>query len=347
MPKLEQMYVPFNAIQSRKSRFVKTCCLAGMALMLSACSSSSSSTADRQSTGHHGNDQAASNGNGTTAVTLGDYAFTTSQFNFVDDGNAAATNVQLQNTVEYDVGLPITRFGVDNQHIFALVENSAFDTELVSYSLKDQAVVSTKQADSYFSGFHLNGAIMTSDGTEDLNFYHIANGKITDNFFHVASVNGSIFIGDVFLDHDRLYVKDQFDLLTMPINDTTNIQTLSTISAIQWRMTANSEYVFIAAVGQVGILDTEIHRITKSNLNIANWFTMPAIQASGIAVDSNHLYISSKDDNKVYVHKLSDGTLLTSINITSPESINVLGGKLYVMNKDDQKLTVGDLDFQP
>ncbi|KZZ57123.1 hypothetical protein A3762_18670 [Oleiphilus sp. HI0125] len=247
---------------------------------------------------------------------MGNFGFTTSQFNFVDDGSASATSVQLLNPVEYNIGYPVSRFGIDNQYMFAYAENSAFDTELISYSLKERKVVSTKKPDNYFSGFNLNGAIMTSDGTEDLNFYHIANGQITDNFYHVASVNGSIFIGDVFMDHDQLYVKDQFGLLTMPISDTTNIQTLTTVNAVEWRFTADNQYVYIAAVGEVGRLDTEIHRIDKSNSSIINFFTIPAVQAGGIAVDSNHLYVSSKDDNKVYVYKVNDDSALGSIDIT-------------------------------
>jgi|GEM_PF-7114467 len=251
-------------------------------MFITACSISSSS-GDRQSTGHSIHDQSTSNGNGTSAVTLGNFGFTTSQFNFIDDGSASATSVQLLNPVEYNIGSPVSRFGIDNQYMFAYVENSAFDTELISYSLKERKVVSTKKP---------------------------------DNFYHVASVNGSIFIGDMFMDHDQLYVKDQFDLLTIPISDNTNIQTLTTINTVEWRFTADNQYVYIAAVGEVGILDTEIHRIDKSNSSIINFFTIPVVQAGGIEVDSNHLYVSSKDDNKVYVYKVNDDSALGSIEIT-------------------------------
>lgn len=327
---------------------IATLCFAAF---LGGCGGSSDSN-EKKSSEHHDNDHATPNSDGTTHVTLGNVSFTTKQYKFADDGHAQATALTTSNPQVHSIGKKIKRFGIDGDSIHAYVEKSALDSEVISFSLATNTQTATKKADSRVSGFSYNGVILISDGAEDLNFYHVSNKKVSDNFFHVSKFNGSKFISEVFLDHDRVYVYDATDILSFSIHQSGDIKKVMKVDAFsQIRFTADSSYVYLSASD---LTDTKIYRIKKSDQSHELWFTLPNWNATAISVDSNHLYIAGYDAKtsshasaKTVVHKKSTHAYLTEISTPYAEDIKVHEGKIYDFNSSTHILTIRDLDFTP
>ena len=320
-------------------------------LSLSGCGGSSSDS-DKKTSEHHDNDHSTPNSDGTTSVSLGNTQFHTTQYKFTDDGHADATGLSVSPVHSYSIGKKIKRFGIDGDSIHAFVSESAFDTLLISYNLLTQTQTSSAKADHRVSGFSFNGVVLTSDGAEDLNFYTVKNEEITDNFFHIKSFNGSKFISDVFLDHNRVYVNDYGGIYSFSIHESGDIKKVMKASETTNHFTADSDHVYIASSDSWH--SSTIYRIKKSDQSHELWFSEPSIAASAIAVDSNHIYVAGYDHKSgshaaaiIKVYKKSDHSHIADITAPYVEDIKIKDGKIYDFNSNTKTLTVRALNFTP
>ena len=314
--------------------------------------SGGSSDSEKKITEHHDSDHATPHSNGNTNVNLGNTPFTTSQYKFSDDGNGAATGLSLSADQTYSIGQNIKRFGIDGNSIHAFVEERAFKTLLISYSLLTQNQTSSVKADHHVSGFSFNGVVLSSDGAEDLNFYSVEDEKIANNIFHISSFNGSKFISDVLLDHNRVYVNDYGDIFSFSIHDSGDTKKIMKTSSTSDRFSADSEHVYISSSDLAH--STDIYRIKKSDQSHELWFSETTIAASAIAVDSNHIYVAGYDHVNgshasaiVKVYKKSDHSHLADFNAPYVEDIKIHDGKVYDFNSNTNTLTVRVLNFTP
>ena len=304
-------------------------------------------------TEHHGNDGVTHNGNGTSTVVLGNVTFNTNQRDFsgeavVTDPKTVVANKEDEYAIAVEVG-----FGINGNYIV-----TSADTKLKLYDMTSKSVVDEQTASFTVSGLSVNGCIMTTEGSEDVNFYNISGGKIDKHFFHIPSVNSSKFLAVCYLDYKDAYVYDESSILSFPLDNATidpkpkamDIPSFATVN-----ITSDKENLYLALgdLSKPNPNDPNAAYISYSALRVFDKTTktftdinsLDDINYSGITVDANYIYIAIKDANIIKVINKHTNSDAGSISVDGVTKIIKEGNYLYAYNSANQKIIKYEVSF--
>jgi hypothetical protein len=315
---------------------------AGVGLMLFGLACSESKDPEpplgTPATEHHPNDGAKPNSDGSTTVTLGNIPFNTASRDFssqpvvTDPKTITAT---LQDSYPFDANL--SRYRVVGDKMIGVLRKDAFTTEMLVYSLTTKTKVSGHAPDYYIAGFDFNGAIMTVEGSENLNFYAVnEGGVISDHFFQIKAFQGSKFLSSCYLDSDDAFVYNENEILMFPIHQSKNVTKLMDIPAFSDLYYAADETYFYVLVGDIS--KSELRYVKKADMKVEKTVALDGVRSQGLSVDGNYLYYSDKLSGKVHVINKRTQSNSGSISVADPSGIEVIGSVLYVFNKSGNKL---------
>jgi hypothetical protein len=325
----------------RHSKFFALACALLLALGTASCGSDSPSG---PRTEHHPGDGSINNGDGSTTNTVGGVDFHTTHRDFssvpkvTDPRTVSAT---LQNT--YTFAAPISGFRFQGDLLIGWEQASAFDHKLVVQDLVQGNEVSTKVPDTYFSGFDYNGAIMTVEGAEDVNFYRVENGVIGNHFFQIKGFKGSKFLSTAFLDEDRGFVFDSDKVWVFPLANTGNVQAAFSVPSFSsLSFTADENYIY---VGVGDFQDSSIRIYDKADYNLIHQIDLPGQRTRGITVDGNYVYVSDDRSGSVNVYNKHTYAASGSFTVNTPGAMELVGDLLYVADKDAKAVQVFRVTF--
>jgi hypothetical protein len=290
-------------------------------------------------TEHHETDGVTDNGDGTSGVTMASELFHTVQNDFSSEAVVTADKTPSSNIEDvYPLGSTIMSFRVNGSLLVVGENPSAFETKMLLYDMSTKKKLDEHEPDEYhLTGFDYNGAIMTIEGNEDLNFYKIENNKIAKHFFQVKSFMGSKFLGAAFLDDDHAYVYDSDKIYYFHLGDSKNASKALDVASFS-RINFDSDENFVyAAVGDWN--SSEIKKFDKKTKSedSANPLSLN-FTVNGIAIDANYIYLSDKDNNKLQVFNKHTGNHQGDINIKSPTLVDYSGGYVYVFSEDNNSV---------
>lgn len=301
-----------------------------LGLVTAACGSDSPSG---PATDHRPGDGSVNNGDGSTTNTVGGVDFHTTHRDFsnvpkvTDSRTITAT---LQNTYTY--AAPLSGFRFQGDRLVGWEQASAFDHKLVVHDLaQNNAQVSTHLPDTYIAGFDYNGAIMTVEGAENVNFYRVEDGVIGDHFFQIKGFKGSKFLSAAFLDEDRGYIYDADKVWVFPLANTGNVQAAFSVpSFVNLSFTADENYIY---VGVGDFQDSAIRIYEKNDYTLVHQIEIPGQRTRGITVDGNYIYVSDDRSNGVYAFNKHTYAASGSFASNTPGALEIVGDILYVADK--------------
>lgn len=313
-----------------------------------ACSSSSDTEPEQNlgpATEHKEGDVSKDNGNGTTTNTVAGIDFHTVHRDFSNEPVVTEPKT-MSGTLSEDLifPLPVERFRVADQSLYAFLQESAFDSQLAFMDLTTGSVVSTHDTDFYLTGFDYNGAIMTVEGSENVNFYKIENNAISDHFFQIPSLNGSKFLSECFLDEDIAFVFDTDKILAFTLANTKQVNSILSVpsfSQIRFSADENHIYVLVSEFDKSSIWYLEKNKYGKEHV-----LELPGIRANGMDVDANYIYISDSKSDKVVAYNKHTYAASGEFSVTSPNAVIKNGDKLYISIDNEAKVKVYDISFQ-
>ena len=304
-------------------------------------------------TEHHSNDGVTNNGDGTSTVVLGNVTFNTNQRDF--SGEAVVTDsrtVVATQKEEYAITVE-AGFGINGNYIV-----TSADTKLKLYDMTSKSVVDEQATSFTVSGLSVNGCIMTTEGSEDVNFYNIDGGKIDKHFFHIPSVNGSKFLAVCYLDYKDAYVYDESSILSFPLDNVTidpkpkamDIPSFATVN-----ITSDEKNLYLALGGlskpnpndpnAAYISYSALRVFDKANKTFTDVNSLDDINYSGITVDANYIYIAIKDANIVKVINKHNNNDAGSFVVDGVTQIIKEGNSLYVYSSTNQKIIKYEVNF--
>jgi len=298
-------------------------------------------------TDHGPGDGSVNNGDGTTTNTVAGVDFHTVHRDYSNVPKVTdprTVGAALENTWSYDA--PLARFRVAGDLLIGWEKKSAFDHRLVVHDLsQNNRQLSTHLPDTYLSGFDYNGAIMTVDGAEDVNFYKVQNGVVGDHFFQIKGFKGSKFLSETFLDEDRGYVFDSDKVWVFPLSNTRSVQAAFSVPSFsQLSFTADEKYLY---VGVGDYADSSVRIYDKRDYSVVHQIDLPGQGTHGIAVDGNYVYVSDGRGGVVNVYNKHTYAASGSLAAGAPGAIEKVGDILYVADRTASTLKAYRVVFGP
>jgi len=303
---------------------------------------------------HSSNDGIVDNGNGTYKITLGNTSFTTKARDFSSE--TVVTTSMTVNAVkedEYTFGQNISGFGIAEDNIIA-----ANDINLLVYNMSTKKISDTHAASFIISGIDVNGAVMTTEGSESVNFYSIVNHKIEKHFFEIKSINGSKFLADCYLDFKTAYMYDEsqifyFDLDNATTSTKPKLIDIPDFAKVNYSSDENSIYFNLGRLSKPDPSDPNAAYINYSAVRIYDRSSKQFIdknsaddeQYTGIVVDANYIYISLESQNIVRVinkHNFNDAG---NFSVNGAKDLKKIGDKLYVYSSTSKSIIKFNISF--
>jgi hypothetical protein len=303
---------------------------------------------------HHYNDGITDNGDGTSKVVLGGVSFNTDQRDFSGEPVVTDPKTVLASQLdEYSIAMNASGFGIENNYVI-----SASGTTLSLYDMNSDSIVDSQTTSFDASGLSVNGCIVTTEGSEEVNFYNIKTDTIDKHFFRIPSVNGSKFLAVCYLDYNTVYVYDESAIISIPLDKTTitpKPKIMNVPSFANVNITSDKEYLYLALgnlskedptdpnapyinYSALRIYDKTMKKYTEFNSN-------DYINYTGITVDANYIYISIKDANIVKVINKHTKADAGTISVDTPTFLIKKDKNLFVYSADNQKLIKFDIVF--
>jgi len=306
------------------------------------------------STGHHTNDGVKDNGNGTSDVTLGGVKFNTKHRDFSGEPIVTDPKVVTATQIEeYSLAVEDAGFGVDSNFI-VFSEN----TKIKLFDMITKSVIDEQTTSYSVTGLSVNGCIMTTEGSEEVNFYNIENGKIDRHFFHIPSLNSSKFLSICYLDYKDVFVYDENEIITFPLNKVTitpkpKAMDIPSFASIDITSDKENLYLSLGALSKPDPSDPNAPYLYYSALRIYDKNTktskdinsIDGITYSGITVDANYIYIAIKDANVINVINKHNQNNAGSISVDGVTKIIKEGKYLYAYSSTNQKIIKFDIVF--
>ena len=305
-------------------------------------------------TDHHENDGIVDNGDGTSTVTLGNVSFNTNQRDF--SGEPIVTElktVSVNQLEEYSIGVSSEGFGIEKNFII-----TSSNTKLKLYDMISKSVVDEQTTSFNVSGLSVNGCVMTTEGSEDVNFYNIEGSKIDKHFFHIPSVNGSKFLSICYLDYKYAYVYDESSILSFPLDNATinpkpKVMDIPSFATVNITSDKDKLYLALGDLSKPDPNDPNAAYINYSSLRVFDKITKiftdvnsaDNINYSGITVDANYIYIAIKDANIIKVINKHTNNDSGTISVNGVTKIIKEGNYLYAYSSANQKLIKYEVSF--
>jgi len=303
---------------------------------------------------HSSNDGIKDNGNGTSTITLGGENFTTVSRDFSNETVITSLKTVSANKVEeYDLGQDITGFGISDDDIIA-----ANDTKLIVYNMSSKTVTDNYTVSYAISGIDVNGAIMTTEGSETVNFYSTKNHKIDKHFFEIKSINGSKFLSECYLDYNTAYLYDESEIVSFGLDNVTTstkpkLLDIPSFAKVNYSSDENSLYYCLGQLSKPNPNDPNAAYINYSAIRIYDRSSKQFVdknsaddeQYTGIAVDANYIYFSLADMNIIRVinkHNFSDAG---SFGVDGAKDLKKIGEYLYVYSSTNKSITKLNITF--
>ncbi len=326
---------------------------------ISACSKDDDTSNDNPSNSnpeheHGANDGIKDNGDGTYAVTLGGTTFTTRSRDFSKDPVITAPKtVSAAKEAEYNLGAPMIGMAVQGDYIIA-----GHDKTIVVFDMPNNKQSGTFGTSYDISGIDANGAVMTTEGSEDVNFYSLNNGKIEKHFFTVKSVNGSKFLSVCYLDYDKAYVYDEDEVVFFGLDKATEstkpkLVEIPSFANVDYSSDEKNLYFALGHLSKPDPNDPNAPYINYSAIRIYDRATKKYTDKnsadnefySGIVVDANYIYISMEDENKVQVLNKHNFNPAGSFQVDKPSFMSKTGEYLYIYSKNANKVIKYKISF--
>jgi len=154
--------------------------IAIVALSMNSCKKDETDNNSNNTSGpnseHSSNDGIKDNENGTYTVTLGGESFITKARDFSNQTIVTdPKSVSALKNGEYALSVGIEGFSVQNENIIA-----GHDSKILVYNMTSKSITDDYSVANQITGIDVNGAIITTEGSELVNFYNIKNGKISN-----------------------------------------------------------------------------------------------------------------------------------------------------------------------
>ncbi|MGB0938197.1 MAG: hypothetical protein ACPGTQ_12120 [Colwellia sp.] len=285
----------------------------------------------------------------TSQVTVASNTFTTLERNFSSE--TVVTDVmQVSSTVAktHDIGKTLRYIGIQGDYLVGWEFNGAYDSKILSYSLVSNKILEEDNPDFNVSGLSFNGIIMSVDGAEDVNFYHMDKGVMGHHFFQIKDFTGtaSKFLSTAYLDHNYAYVFNTDEVIRVHLKDTSKPEKVTDIPNFD-KVTFTSDEKFLYIGDYDGVNDASVLILDKKNSTLANTLNLPGISVNSITVDANYIYISDNISKNVLIynkHTLADSG---SITVNAKTYIDYANGMLYIYRDDTQVVEEHTLSFAP
>jgi len=330
----------------------------GFMLSMSSCKKDEGSTDDTNKTGpsqeHGTNDGIKDNGNGSYTVILGGVTFTTKARDFSNEAVITTPKTVVANKeAEYPIGKGIIGFGIAENSIVA-----GYASNILIYDMTSKKVTDDHKASFSISGIDVNGAIMTTEGSEDVNFYNLKNGKIEKNFFKIKSVNGSKFIATCYLDYNKAYIYDESEIVYFALDKATEsskpkVLDIPSFASVNYSSDEKSIYFCLGELSKPDPNDPNAAYINYSAIRVydrsSKQFTdknsADDERYTGIAVDANYIYISLADFNTVRVINKHNYADAGSFAVDAPSFLKKIGDELFVYSSNSKKVIKYKVSF--
>ena len=333
--------------------------LIALLFVTSACKKTDSDTTDPHtgsgpSHEHGSNDGIKDNGNGTYTVTLAGVNFTTTARDFSKDAAVTAPKTVAANKeAEYPIGHDIIGFGIVGNQLVA-----GYDKNIMIYDMTSKKITDDHKTSFVVSGIDVNGAIMTTEGSEDVNFYNIKNGKIEKNFFRIKSVNGSKFLSVCYLDYNKGYVYDENEVVDFALDkatESTKPKVLDIPAFAGVTYSSDESYIYFC-LGQLSkpnpndpnaaYIDYSAIRIyERSSKTFVDKNSADHEQYTGIVVDANYIYIAMEDNNSIRVINKHNYNSAGSFSVDKPKDLKKIGDDLFVYNSNNKSIIKFKISF--
>lgn len=317
-------------------------------IIFTSCSSDDDSNSNNTkvpATDHHDNDSSVNNGNGSSSITLGGVDFNTEHRDFSGDPvvtDPKTVHFNLENTYNFPADVFYLR--IKNDTLFGVLQIDNFNYKLVVNKLSTNTEISSHDTDFYVDGFDYNGAIITSEGGEDINFYHVNKGIIGDHFFQIQNFKSVKSNTNCYLDENYAFVANGLGLWFFEIHDTKNISKIMDLPGFaEVCYTADEKYLYLTVGTITG--DSSLVTIDKSNYTVVDEKDYPNEYFVGLCVDANYLYISEQRNSRVKVLNKHTGHVAGHLNLPGAQRIEVVGNKLYAGTKGDKQLKEYSVSF--
>ena len=330
-----------------------------LSLSISACkkdetNNTNDSNPSGPSSEHSSNDGIKDNGNGTYIVTLGNVSFTTTKRDFSNKTVVTAPKtVNASQEAEYVIGSKIEGFGIQGDYIVA-----GHDSKILVYNMSGYKKTDDYSINYPITGIDVNGAIMTTEGSEVVNFYKIKDGKISHHFFTIKSVNGSKFLSVCYLEYNKGYIYDENEVVSFELDKATEstkqkLVDIPAFAKLTYDVDEKSIYLCMGQLSKPNPNDPNAAYINYSAIRVydrsSKQFTdknsVDHEQYTGIAVDANYIYIAMEEANSIHVinkHNYSDAG---SIAIDAPSYLKKIGDELFVFSSNSLKIIKYKISF--
>ncbi len=344
-------------MKSLKNKIVAIA-IVGFVLSISACKKDETTTDSSNNSGasqeHSSNDGIKDNGDGTYSVTLGGETFTTTKQDFSNDAVITTPKTVNETKVgEYPLSTAIQGFGIQANYIIA-----GHDSKLLVYDMTANKKTDDFSTSYPITGISVNGAVMTTEGSEEVNFYSLKSGKIAKHFFTIKSVNGSKFLSVCYLDYNKGYVYDEEEVDYFQLDKATEstkpkLVDIPAFAKLTYSVDENNIYLCMGQLSKPDPSDPNAAYINYSAIRIYNRnsksftdkISADDEQYTGIAVDANYIYIALSDLNLIRVinkHNFSDAG---SFTVNTPSFLKKIGDELYVYNSNNQSIIKYKISF--
>jgi hypothetical protein len=330
--------------------------IVGLSLSISSCKKDETDTDSPSgpSNEHGSNDGIKDNGDGSYTVTLGNETFITKARDFSKESVITAPKtVSASKESEYALSVSIEGFGIQDNSIIA-----GHDSKLLIYDM-----ASNKQTDDYsvgntITGIDVNGAIMTSEGSELVNFYNIKDGKVSKHFFTLSNINGSKFLSVCYLDYNKAYFYDESEVVYFQLDNATQstkakIVDIPSFARLRYSVDEKSIYFCMGQLSKpdpndpnAAYIDYSAIRVyDRSSKQFTDYNSADHEQYTGIAVDANYIYIALEDMNTIRVINKHNQADAGSFTIDSPSFLQKMGESLYAYSSNSQKVIKYHISF--
>lgn len=336
-----------------------TIIIIGFSLSLVSCKKDDPSNDDSKlgsepSHEHSTNDGIKNNNDGTYTITLGGVNFTTKSRNFSSDAVVTAPKtVSATQEAIYPMGKSLIGFGISDNYIVGAV-----DAKLIIYDMPNMKISDEYKTSFSVTGIDVNGAIMTTEGSENVNFYSLNSGKIDKHFFTIKSVNGSKFISVCHLDYNTAYVYDADEVVYFPLDNATNsskpkLVDIPSFAKVTYSKDEKNIYFGLGDLSKPDPNDPNAAYINYSTIRIYDRASKQFNdhdsaddeQYTGITVDANYIYLSLADKNMVRVINKHNFNSAGSFSVVGAADLNIIGDNLYVYSKSDNKIYKFKINF--
>jgi len=298
-------------------------------------------------TEHHGTDTIKTQT--TSQVTVASNTFTTLERNFSSE--TVVTDAMKVSSVAgktHDIGKTLKYIGIQGDYLVGWEYNGSYDSKILSYSLVSNKILEEDNPDFNVSGLSFNGIIMSVDGAENVNFYHMDKGVMGHHFFQIKDFTGtaSKFLSTAYLDHNYAYVFNTDEVIRVHLTDTTKPEKVIAIPNFD-KVTFTSDEKSLYIGDYDGIKDAGVLILDKKDNTLTNTLNLPGVSVNSITVDANYIYISDNISKNVLVynkHTLADSG---SISVNAKTYIDYANGMLYIYRDATQVVEEHALTFAP